>query len=142
MNKLWLIPIISIIIIIGAAVAAQGSINLGVSQSKQALTVTNLNTSINESAYTDYKTITITGDLTSTQSFKYLQASVKWFDSSGAIIKTDSIGWTVTDVQQNQVYKFKINYFDKTKPAKAQIDFSKGSIGDNTTLLSITVDIK
>lgn len=101
--------------------------------------MSNINT-VNEGSY-GYNSIYVTGDLNSTKKFSYLEATVDWYDSTGKVLKSDSLGWNINNVEPGQTYQFKISYFDQTTPSKAQIKITSG-FGDSEVLLNKTVEIK
>lgn len=120
MNKLWIVPLISLILIIALGVSVQTGIESNTAETSKAITISNATSTIK----LDYGYYT--GSLLATfLSTKDMSANVvvDFYDESGAKI-SDATSYALTegDVKANQKYKIDAPYYSAQKPVKAVIN--------------------
>lgn len=119
MNKLWFVPIISLILIIIVGVGVQSGVDSSVEESSKAITISDVTNNI-ELSY-GYYSGELTAKFVSTKSMS-ANVVVEFYDESGSkIADSDSYALTENDVQPNQKYTITANYYSSQKPASANI---------------------
>lgn len=119
MNKLWFVPIISLILIICIGVAVQLTVDSNAEEASKAITIDNITNSI----VLDYGYYTgeLNAKFVSTKSMS-ANVVVEFYDESGSKISdADSYALTEANVEPNQKYTIKATYFNSQKPSKAII---------------------
>lgn len=117
-EKLWLIPIIAVIII--ALVAVGGSSDL-FNFNTETIEVSNI--SISSEGYSMY---TVSCDIVPKQQYDYLEMQVVFYDSNNAVIGKSPLVWNVNNPAENQVIKASgtaMTDNENTRPARAEIYF-------------------
>lgn len=119
MNKLWFVPIISLILIIGIGLTVQSGVDSSAEEASKAITISDINNDI----VLDYGYYTgeLTAKFVSTKSMS-ANVVVEFYDDSGSKIgDADSYALTESSVEPNQKYTIKATYFNSQKPSKAII---------------------
>jgi hypothetical protein len=128
-NKLWAIPIISLLLLIIVGFTIQGNVDSGIDNNKKAITLSDVKSSIEENY--GYYTGSVTGVLTSTKEFTGLHVEIEYYDFNNNKIDTQSSALTQNNVIAKQGYKIDGSYWNKEQPSKAIIKVYDNTFGGN-----------
>lgn len=121
MNKLWFVPLISILVLVIAGFLAQTSYDSGVSEVEKSISISDVSSDI--ALEYGYYTGKLKGTLVSSIDTNHLHVVVEFYDESGAKINNaDSYSFNQDDVVAGQRYKIDAFYMSEIKPSKAIIN--------------------
>ena len=92
-----------------------------------AITVKNLK--VTSGGYGDYD---VTGTIVPNNDMDYLEMTLTWYDSSGAIIQKDPLAWNINNVKSGQTLKVDGSSYisDKGTPAKVDVLIFDSALSD------------
>ena len=92
-----------------------------------AITVQNLK--VTSGGYGDYD---VTGTITPNKDMNYLEMTLTWYDSSGAVIEKDPLAWNINSVKSGQTLKVDGTSYigDKGTPAKVDVLIFDSTLSD------------
>lgn len=131
-KKEIIIPILSIILIVGTFVVGFSIENQELVDSKNSIEITNIKSNFEKDPWLDFYMGNITGTLKSNKTFDSVSGVIEYYDSNGALIVTNYM-INPTKILEGQTYKITEQFYgtDNTKPASARIiiynnDFKNG----------------
>lgn len=137
MNKFWLIPLLSVILLVSVGIVGQSSYNIDISSSRKAINITDVTVDISESY--DYYSGDVSGVISSTKDFNYLSGEIIFYDESGAkISNANAYILTGESISTDEKIKFTAPYFSSSKPVKAIVEIKDNMGSDPIYELEIT----
>lgn len=117
----WLVPIVSIIILLLVGVIVGITYENDMESKMDAIEITQLSTDIKRN-YTNY-TGGVHGEITSQRDFSNIQVKGKWYASNGTLIN-ESTDNNITSIKKDQKYQLNLPYNQPTtsKPKKVEIE--------------------
>lgn len=121
-NKtLWIIPVVSIIILLFVGIFGGLSYDNDMNSKSQSIEITNITSDLKVSY--GYYTGGVQGDLKAQRDLGNVQVKARWYSDSGAQLDETYDSNVISDIKANQTYKLNFPYFKSSdnKPSKAEI---------------------
>lgn len=117
--------------------------SLSASSTPQSNAITVKNLEVTSGGYGDYD---VTGEIIPNSDMDYLEMTLTWYDSSGAVIEKDPLAWNINDVKAGQTLKVDGSSYisDKGTPAKVDVlifDSSLSSGDDSNAIYKQTLTV-
>lgn len=120
-KKLWIIPVVSLIVIILVGVGGQLSYNNDLNSKAEGIELTNISSDL-EVSY-GYYSGGVQATLTSKRDIDSVQLKAIWYSADGTQIDETYDSNSFSSIKANQAYRLDFPYFESSdkKPAKAEI---------------------
>ena len=115
-KKLWLIPILTVVLIFGFLIAGGA---LHQMNAENSIAIGNITQDIKDDGY-GYYSGEVSGDINVGTNFDYLEVTVNFYDNQDKILYS-GIAWNELNPDSGKTYKFNGHYFDQKQPVKAEI---------------------
>lgn len=115
-KKLWLIPILTVVLIFGFLIAGGA---LHQMNAENSIAIGNITQDIKDDGY-GYYSGEVSGDIKVDTNFDYLEVTVNFYDNQDKILYS-GIAWNELNPDSGKTYKFNGHYFDQKQPVKAEI---------------------
>jgi hypothetical protein len=119
MNKLWFVPIVSLILLMIVGAGMESGIESNTEENSKAITINDISNTISNSY--GYYTGDLLATLSSSKAMDYIQVEVDYYDESGVKIDSSPFAFNENNIVPNHKYKIKAYYHSEEKPSKAEI---------------------
>jgi hypothetical protein len=137
-NIYWIIPVITLILIVLSGVMGDASYNNDLQEKANGIDITNISSDLKVSY--GYYTGGVQGTLSSQRDIQSVQIKGVWYGEDGSQIDQTYDTNTFTDIKANQKYQLNIPYYKESnnKPVKVEIQIFENF--DDTPLYTKTVN--
>ncbi len=92
-----------------------------------------------------YGFYTVTGQITPSTDFDYLEIVLKWYDAEGKVVGTDPLAWNTNNAKAGETIKFSASsYVEGGTPAKVDIMISDTPFSgeyEDSTIYKTTINV-